>query len=204
MAQPARRIGLLGGSFDPIHRAHLALAEAAREAFALDEVRLMPCAQQALKSRRATPVEARCAMLRLALAGHPHLTLDLRECYPAGPIYTVDTLRALRAAEPNADFWFILGMDSVVSFPKWHRPEELLTLCHFIAFDRPGIEPPARPFSPKLLAHRLQGPLLDLSSTDLRAALAAGELPPGALPPAILPYLRAHPELYASLAPTSK
>lgn len=199
MAQSARRIGLLGGSFDPVHRAHLALAEAAREAFALDEVRLMPCAQQALKTRRASPADARCAMLRLALAAHPHLTLDLRECHPAGPVYTVDTLRALRATEPNADFWFILGMDSVCSFPKWHRPEELLTLCHFIAFDRPGIAPPAAPFSPKLLAHRLRGPHLDLSSTDLRAALAAGERLPSALPPAILPYLRAHPGLYAPM-----
>ena len=196
MAPPVRCIGLLGGSFDPVHRAHLALAEAAREAFALDEVRLMPCAQQALKLRRATSADARCAMLRLALASHPRLTRDLRGCYPAGPVYTVDTLRALRAAEPNADFWFILGMDSVCSFPKWHRPEELLTLCHFIAFDRPGVEPPARPFSPTLLAHRLRGPRLDLSSTDLRAALAAGNPPPDALPPAILPYLRAHPALY--------
>lgn len=202
MPHPARprRIGLLGGSFDPIHRAHLALAEAAREAFALDELRLMPCAQQALKTRRATSAEARCAMLRLALADHPHLTLDLRECYAAGPIYTIDTLRALRAAEPDAEFWFIVGMDSVVSFPKWRNPEELLTLCHFIAFDRPGIEPPERPFSPALLAHRLHGPLLNLSSTDLREALAAGHFPSNALPPAILPYLRAHPELYMPLA----
>lgn len=191
MAARARQIGLLGGTFDPVHRAHIALARAALEAFALDEVRLMPCAQQALKSQRPTPAADRCAMLRLALADQPGLTLDTRECYRSGKVYTYDTLRALQAAEPNACFWFILGMDSVCAFARWHRAAELAACCRFIAFDRPGVEPPERPFAPQLLAHRLRGPLSTLSGTAVREALCRGLLPEAALPPAVAAYLRA-------------
>ena len=69
-------------------------------------------------------------------------------------------------------FWFILGMDSVVDFPRWRRAEELVGLCDFIAFDRPGVEPPEKPFDSRLLVHRLRGPLMDVSSTAIRAAVA--------------------------------
>ena len=170
----SRRIGILGGSFDPVHAAHLALAKAAADAFALDEVRLMPCAQQALKRRRPAPAEDRCALLRLALADDPRLTLDCRELWRAGVTYTIDTVLELRRELPEAELWFILGMDSVVDFPRWRSARELVGLCAFIAFDRPGVEPPAEPFDPRLLAHRLRGPRMDLSSTDIRAAVANG------------------------------
>ena len=190
-ASPLRQVGLLGGTFDPVHNAHLALAQAALEAFALDEVRFLPCAQQALKRRRPASAEARCAMLRLALADRPRFTLDCRELFRPGKTYTVDTLQELRRQEPEVHFWFIFGMDSVCDFPKWHRAETLLGLCDFIAFDRPGVPLPAHPFSPKLLAHRLRGPCLDLSSTAIREARAAGQLPAGLLPPAVEAYLSA-------------
>ena len=78
----------------------------------------------------------------------------------------------LRAERPDARFWFILGMDSVRDFPRWHRAGELAGLCAFIAFDRPGVEPPGRPFDPRLLAHRLRGPFLGASSTAIRRAVA--------------------------------
>ncbi len=167
-----REIGLLGGSFDPIHAAHVALAKAAMAAFGLDEVRLMPCAQQALKACAPAAAEDRCAMLRLAIAGEPGLTLDCRELFRPGPTHTYDTLAELRAERPDARFWFILGMDSVRDFPRWHRAGELAGLCAFIAFDRQGVEPPERPFDPRLLAHRLRGPLLGASSTAIRRAVA--------------------------------
>lgn len=169
-----RRVGILGGSFDPVHAAHLALARAAADAFALDEVRLMPCAQQALKRRRPAPAEDRCALLRLALGGDPRLTLDCRELWRRGKVYTIDTILELRAELPGAELWFILGMDAVADFPRWRRALELAGLCAFIAFDRPGVEAPARPFDPRLLAHRLRGPLLGHSSTAIRAAVANG------------------------------
>lgn len=193
------RIGLLGGTFDPIHRAHIALALAARDAFDLSEVRFMPCAQQALKTRHPASATARTALLRLALAPHAGLTLDTRELYRPGKTYTYDTLCELRRAEPQADFFFIFGMDSVCDFSKWHRARELLTLCHFIAFERPGIDPPAVPFSAELLAHRLCGPRIDLSSTALREAIARADWAAAEqmLPPGLLPYLRHH-ALYTS------
>lgn len=169
-----REIGLLGGSFDPIHAGHVALARAALDAFGLDEVRLMPCAQQALKDRAPAPAEDRCAMLRLALAGEPRLTLDCRELWRPGRTHTYDTVAELRAELPGARLWFILGMDSVRDFPRWYRARELVGMCAFIAFDRPGVPPPDPPFDARLLAHRL-GPLCAASSTEIRREVARGE-----------------------------
>lgn len=171
--KPLRKIGILGGSFDPVHKGHLALAEAAREQFDLDEVRLMPCAQQALKAHRPTPAEDRCALLRLAITTHPKLTLDCREVVRPGKTYTYDTLLELRREEPDAQYWFICGMDSVCQFDKWYRAADLIEMCTFIVFDRPGVEAPEKPFHPALLNHRLSGPYLDISSSDIRARLAA-------------------------------
>ena len=157
------------------------IAKAAMAAFGLGEVRLMPCAQQALKAleaRAPARAEDRCAMLRLAIAGEPGLTLDCRELFRRGPTHTYDTLTELRAECPGARFWFIVGMDSVRDFPRWHRAGELVGLCEFIAFDRPGVDTPERPFDPRLLAHRLRGPLSDASSTKRGAGLGHR---PGAL-----------------------
>lgn len=167
-----RDIGLLGGSFDPVHDAHVALALAAAEQFGLDEVRLMPCARQALKTAMPASPEDRCAMLRLAIAPYPKLTLDCRELYRSGAVYTYDTVHELRRELPGADFWFIMGMDSALSFSRWYRAAELVGLCRFIVFDRPACPPPEKPFSPELLRHRLRGPLLDVSSSRIRRALA--------------------------------
>lgn len=173
MLEASRNIGIFGGSFDPVHAGHLALAKAARAAFGLDEVRLMPCAQQALKDRRPAPAEDRCAMLRLALAREPGLTLDCREVFRGGRTHTYDTLRELLEELPGARLWFLLGMDSVRDFARWHRARELLGLCAFIAFDRPGVAAPEAPFDARLLAHRLRGPLMDVSSSAVRRAVAA-------------------------------
>lgn len=168
-----RNVGILGGSFDPIHAGHLAIAEAALQTFGLDEVRFLPCAQQALKSRKPSAGDRRCAWIRQAIAGNARFTLDCRELVRSGKIYTFDTLCELKRELPQAKLWFICGMDSVRDFPKWHRPQEVLDLCEIIAFDRPGVEVPKPPFDPRLLSHHLRGPLIDLSSTQIRAAQAA-------------------------------
>lgn len=176
MPYPIRRnIGLLGGSFDPVHDAHVALALAAAEQFSLDEIRLMPCARQALKKHAPAAPEDRCAMLRLAIAPYPRLMLDCRELYRSGTVYTYDTLCELRRELPDAAFWFIMGMDSVISFGRWHRAAELTGLCRFIVFDRPDCAPPEVPYSPELLRYRLKGPLLDAASSSIRRSLADGE-----------------------------
>lgn len=167
-----RNVGLLGGSFDPVHEGHIALAQAALSAFPLDEVRFMPCAQQALKQHAPAAAADRCAMLRLALARHPQMSLDCREIYRGGKTYTYDTLTALRAEEPETTFWFIMGMDSAKSFSRWYRSDELPALCEFILFDRPGETAPDTSLDPRLTAHRLTGPLVDLSSSAVREAVA--------------------------------
>jgi len=169
-----RQVGLLGGSFDPVHPAHIALARVALEAFHLDEVRFLPCAQQALKTHRPASPEDRCAMLRLAVADDPRLTIEASEVLRGGKTYTYDTLMALRRREPGVHFWFILGMDSVREFSRWYKARELLELCSFIVFDRPGVEPPANVFDSRLLLHRLHEPCLDSSSSDIRASVATG------------------------------
>ncbi len=170
--QRLRQVGLLGGSFDPLHGAHLALAKAALEAYALDEVRFLPCAQQALKGHQPAPQEDRCALLRLALANEPYLTLDCCELFRGGVTYTYDTLTLLRSREPQTHFWFIIGMDSVVTFPRWKYADKLLELADFIVFDRPGVDIPQEGIDPRLLAHRLKGPCMDISSSQLRRQLA--------------------------------
>ncbi len=170
-----RNIGLLGGSFDPVHIAHIALATEALERFQLDEVRLMPCAQQALKDHAPAPAQDRCAMLRLALAHEPRCTLDCCELFHGGKTYTYNTLTRLKAREPHAQFWFIVGMDSVLNFHRWYRAKELLDLCNFIVFDRPGVEVPERPFDSRLLTYRLQGPRIDVSSSELRQRVAKSQ-----------------------------
>ncbi len=185
-----RKIGIFGGSFDPVHTAHIALAKAALERFGLDEVRLMPCKQQALKQDKPASAADRCAMLRLALGNEAGLTLDCRELYRTQPIYTYETIRELQAEMPEAEFWFILGMDSVCSFHRWYRAQDLVELCRFIAFDRPGFEPPKTPFDPRLLEHRLTDVQMDVSSSSLRAALAKNASIGYSILPLPLVYLR--------------
>ena len=106
---PSRRIGLFGGSFDPVHVAHLALARQALDELRLDELRWIPVGHAWQKARAMTPAAHREAMLKLAIAGEPRFVLDRREIERPGPSYTVDTVRELQAAEPNAE-WFAAGV----------------------------------------------------------------------------------------------
>jgi nicotinate-nucleotide adenylyltransferase len=195
--QPRRKIGLLGGSFDPVHKGHLALAEAALTQYGLDEVRLMPCAQQALKARHPTSADDRCALLRLAIANHPYLALDCREVFRAGTTYTYDTLVELQREMPDAELWFICGMDAICNFDKWYRAKDLIDKCTFLVFDRPGVSPPETPFHPALLAHRLTGPMIDLSSSEIRQHLARQDDIEDWIGPFETRYIKAH-QLYST------
>ena len=141
-----RQIGILGGSFDPVHAAHLAIAKAAADAFALDEVRLIPCAQQALKDRRPSPAEDRCALLRLALADDPRLTLDCRELWRPGKTYTIDTLRQMRAlVGPSTPLVLILGADQWKNFHTWRSWSEFLDFANIALCNRASEMPRAAP-----------------------------------------------------------
>lgn len=136
------RIGIMGGTFDPVHFGHLACAEQAREALGLDGVLFMPAGNPAFKQDRAvTPAADRVALCRLAVAGNPAFVVSSLEADRPGVTYAVDTLEQLRALYPDAvDLVFIAGADSVATLPRWRDAERLASLCRFGAATRPGYE----------------------------------------------------------------
>lgn len=203
-ARRARRLGVLGGSFDPPHLGHLHAARRAREAFALDHVVFVPAARPPHKPERVLADGAeRLAMLALLLAGEPASSSWDVELARSGPSYTVDTLRELRAAvAPETKLFLILGEDNLAGFPRWREADEIVQLAQPIVVHRSG-SPGAldaaalAPFARARLAlGRLDSPALDLSSTELRAALARGEDCSARFPPALAAHL-AHSQTYA-------
>ena len=150
------KLGVLGGTFDPIHLAHLRLAEELREALALDRVVLVPAGDPPLKPG-VTPARHRLEMVRRACASNPGLEVDDLEIRRAGPSYTVDTLAALRAQRPGVELWFLLGADALADLAAWHEPARLLELANFAVATRPGYVRPLRELLPRALA----GPFRD-------------------------------------------
>ena len=128
------QIGILGGTFDPIHEGHLMIAESARECLRLDKVIFMPAGRPWLKSDRAVTDPAhRLAMVELAIEDNPRFEVSTMEIERPGPTYTVDTLTELRRRMGGADLYLILGMDSVRELGRWHRPERIFELCALVA-----------------------------------------------------------------------
>jgi nicotinate-nucleotide adenylyltransferase len=216
------RIAFFGGTFDPPHRGHIAIAQAAIARLSLDEVLVAPVATQPLKGGSGHSSFAdRLAMVRLAVAGQPGLVAsDLDAALPDGrPNYTFDTLERLRLRLEPADALFcLLGADSFLTLKRWHRCAELLLFCDFIVAGRPGFslqqinealpagvrtagEHRAGGFTRFRLAG-LAGPTTslfllpdldqDISATEIRAALAGGEEPQTVLTPAVAAYIREH------------
>ncbi len=190
-----RRVGLLGGTFDPPHLGHLVVAECARVELALDELRLLVAGDPWMKSNGSTPTptppDERLAMARAAVADDPHLQVDDREVRRRGPTYTADTLAEFRAEEPDADVWFVLGEDAAGGLAAWERVEEAFALATFVVVTRPGSSAPAAASLPGQLVH-LQIPQLDVSSTELRERFAAGRATRYLVPPAVDAFVRAH------------
>lgn len=166
-----RRIGLFGGSFDPVHNAHLALARAALRDLALDELRWIPAGQPWQKTRVVTDAVHRKAMVALAIDGEPRFVLDPIELNRPGPSYMLDTVRALQAEHPGAQWFLIVGQDQQAGLPTWHGAEELLGRVTLAVARRPGVAD-GEASAPVALAVDL--PPMDLSSTQLRARCAAG------------------------------
>ena len=166
-----KRIGLFGGSFDPVHHAHLSLAQAALRDLALDELRWIPAGQPWQKTRRLADAAHREAMVALAIEGEPRFVLDRIELDRPGPSYTLDTVRALQAAQPGAQWFLILGQDQQAGLPTWHGVDELLGLVTLAVAQRPG--------APEVSAsaatvRSIELPPMTLSSTEVRARCAAG------------------------------
>jgi nicotinate-nucleotide adenylyltransferase len=172
-----RRIGLFGGSFDPPHLAHRALADLALAQLRLDELRWLPAGQPWQKAARAlAPRADRVAMLRLLMAGEPRFLLDERELERTGPSYTIDTVRELAAEHPGAELLLVIGQDQYGRFDTWREWRELLQRATLAVAGRDG----AAPTPPAALAaqpHRLLAlslPAMPVSSTQIRTAAAQG------------------------------
>lgn len=192
-----RRIGLFGGSFDPPHNAHVALARLALRELALDELRWIPAGQPWQKSRALTPAAQREAMVRLAMGDEPRFVLERCELRRAGPSYTLDTVRELRAAQPAAQWFLIVGQDQYTGLHTWRDWRALLGLVTLAVANRPGAvaEPHA---DVRAFAHRaVPLPMLAIASTDIRARVAAGQDISALVPEGVARYIEVH-HLYQS------
>jgi nicotinate-nucleotide adenylyltransferase len=174
-------LGILGGTFDPPHLAHLAIAEDAREALGLARVIFVPAGQPWQKADRpVTPGRIRLAMVERAIAGNPAFVLDAREVERPGPSYTVDTIAAIAAAGAPPDPWFILSSEALAGFSTWREPERILALARLCVVPRePGPEAAIAGFldrypaaAPRIAV--LDHPRLAISSTDIRARVHGG------------------------------
>ncbi|HEY8257325.1 MAG TPA: nicotinate-nucleotide adenylyltransferase [Gemmatimonadales bacterium] len=182
-------IGLLGGSFDPIHNGHLIVGQVAAEALKLDSLRFVPAREQPFKQgRHGAPAEARAAMLELALADMPGMAVEPIELTRPGPSYTVDTLRSLRAREPGAEFVLLLGADAAADFPAWREASEIPRLARVIVFARPGTEVPSLP----AMADTVRVPAIDISATEIRQRVRDGRSIRHWVPDAVAEYVAWH------------
>jgi nicotinate-nucleotide adenylyltransferase len=165
--RPGRRIGVFGGTFDPPHIAHLVMASDVRHALGLDVVLMVPAGEpwQKVGTVPVSPARDRRDMLATAIAGVEGLEVCELEVRRRGPTYTVDTLQELRAAEPDAELFLVLGADAAAGLGTWHRGDELADLCRIVVVDRPGAPGPV---PPGVEVTRVEAPRLDISSTELR------------------------------------
>ncbi|HEY9043245.1 MAG TPA: nicotinate-nucleotide adenylyltransferase [Rheinheimera sp.] len=202
-----KHIGILGGTFDPVHNGHIACADYVQRKCGLDTVRLMPCH---LPPHRATPgvsAEQRAAMVQLAIAGYPKLVLERLELDKQSPSYTVDSLQLLHQREPDSRFYFIIGMDSLCYFRQWKNWQRVLQLAHLLVCERPGYQA-TEGDAPFLLQQYgvadiavlqqstaggillLDNPLFAISATDIRRQLQQHSTAGSALDPDVLNYIQ--------------
>lgn len=210
-ASALRPLGLLGGTFDPVHKAHLALAHAAMDELGLSGVRWIPSGRPGHRAAPGSSAEHRIAMLKLALSGEPRFDLDAADALSPDTTYTVNTLARLRGElGAQLPLVFIIGADQLVALDTWRDWRSLFDTAHFAVAERPG-HPIERSLMSAELAKELTareavrldtraaGSLLhfnlpphQISSSAIRAALATGQSPADALPAAVLDYIHSH------------
>jgi nicotinate-nucleotide adenylyltransferase len=204
-------IGILGGTFDPVHCGHLRIALDALQMLGLQEVRLLPCQQSPLRDQPRVTGEQRLAMLEAAIAGEPGLVADGRELEREGRSFTVDTLQSLREDYPDAPLCLIVGMDAFIDFAQWKDWQHIFTLAHVVVVQRPGSE---LQFSDAGLRQEfeqrrcqqadelasgkagkvflLEASRLEISATRVRALVAAGKSARYLLPDQVWQYIQQH------------
>lgn len=181
-----KRIGIFGGTFNPVHHGHLLVAQAVLEAFDLDQMLLVPCQVSPFKlgQEQSDAVEAhhRLEMVRLSIAGDKRFEVCELELQRPGVSYTIDTIRQLKKEEPEADLFLIVGMDTLLDLYRFREAEALVELCDVVTVQRPGCEEtpaPAQLHFPEAVASRLikniiRGRWCDISSTEIRQRVAEG------------------------------
>ncbi len=203
-------IGILGGTFDPIHFGHLRTALELYQTQELAEVRLVPCYQPVHRKSPVASPKHRLAMVATAIADEPALQVDDCEIKRQGPSYAIDTLETLRTKFPHTPLCLIMGIDALLGFPSWHRWQDILKLAHLIIAHRPQYHLPLTGVVADLLKERLKPhsaalqegmagnivlhPVtpLEISATDIRKQIAAGLNPRYLLPDAVYQYIKQH------------
>ncbi len=193
-----RRVGILGGTFDPPHLGHLILAEYAVEALNLNCLLFVPAADPPHKQHeKNTPVAHRLAMLKLALGSNSRFTLSRVDVDRPGPHYSLDMVKIIQGQNPGAELYFVMGGDSLRDLPRWHRPAELVSLCRLAVMHRPGDG--ARPYMHEDvlpgLSERvvmIDAPLIGISATEIVSRWQKGLSIRYLVPDAVLDYMTAH------------
>lgn len=182
MSVSRRRVGIMGGTFDPVHIGHLILGESARVQFSLEKVLFMPSGNPPHKKNRdGATNEERVEMVRLAISSNPHFELSLEEMHEEGYVYTKETLKRLRQRHPDTDYYFIMGADSVLTFDSWMGPQEICDQCILAAAVRDSLDVEQLD---QAIGHlkekyhadirKLESPNLDISSHGIRSWVSEG------------------------------
>ncbi|WP_341578888.1 nicotinate-nucleotide adenylyltransferase [Microbacterium schleiferi] len=195
-AARARRIGVMGGTFDPIHHGHLVAASEVADSFGLDEVVFVPTGQPWQKKNEVTESEHRYLMTVIATASNPGFSVSRVDIDRDGPTYTIDTLRDVQRLNPDADLYFITGADAIAQILSWRNHDELWELAHFVAVSRPGhvLNTDGLPVED---VSQLEIPALAISSTDCRERVRGGHPVWYLVPDGVVQYIAKH-HLYRS------
>lgn len=210
MTTLTKPIGILGGTFDPIHFGHLRSALELYEALDLLEVRLVPCYQPVHRKIPVASPEQRLQMVKAAIENEPALRVESCEIDRKGPSYTIDTLKYLRTQLPHTPFCLIMGIDALLHFPSWHQWENILQMAHLVIAHRPQYQLPTAGIVANLIKERLRHNAMDLhknlagnillhpvtaleiSATDIRKQFAMGKNPRFLLPESVYAYIKEH------------
>lgn len=206
----ARRIGVMGGMFDPVHLGHLEAANLAIETLGLEELRMVPCHVPNHRAAAHASAQDRLAMLRLASADYHRIVIDDRECLREGVSYTVDTLASIAQESPDAILVLVMGIDAFAKLPTWHRWQALFMMAHILVLDRPGLDITIDPalemdlecravadverlfWGPQGKILRLGQPQIDISSTEVREQLGGSGNAGAIIPRVVKDYIQVH------------
>ncbi|WP_249660949.1 nicotinate (nicotinamide) nucleotide adenylyltransferase [Variovorax sp. PCZ-1] len=191
-----RRLGIFGGAFDPPHLAHEALAQLAISQYALDELRIVPTGVAWHKSRALTPASHRVAMSKLAFADLPQARIDSRETLRSGATYSIDTLLELRAENPQAELFLLMGEDQLAFFPQWHRFQEILQIATLLVAFRADSMPANAQKDPinqgKIKHSTIHMPASPISATQIRQLCSHSQAIDHLVKPSVARYIAEH------------